>query len=129
PLVMTVGHILEERSLLGSQEAIRALSRLTQTTTRRLLPNGDVEEVATQALRAGDLIDLRAGDLIPADGLVQSGESSVDTASITGESVPVEVRAGSEVFSGSINVDGHLVVKLTRVGKDSTIGRVIALLK
>ncbi len=129
PLVMTLGHILEERSLLGSQEAIRALSRLTQTSTRRLLPSGEVEEVATQALRAGDLIDLRAGDLIPADGLVQSGESSVDTASITGESVPVEVQPGSEVVSGSINVDGHLVVKLTRVGRESTLGRVIALLQ
>ena len=118
PLVMTLGHILEERSLLGSQEAIRALSRLTQTRTRRLLPGGEVEEVATLALRAGDLIDLRAGDLIPADGLVQSGELSVDTASITGELVPVEVQPGSEVLSGSINVDGHLVVKLTRVGQE-----------
>src|SRR5580693_8095898 len=114
PLVMTLGHILEERSLLGSQEAIRALSKLTQVKTRRLLPGGEVEEVNTQALRAGDLIDLRAGDLIPADGLVQSGASSVDTASITGESVPVEVEPGSEVFSGTMNGDGHLIVKLTR---------------
>ena len=129
PLVMTLGHILEERSLLGSQEAIRALSRLTQVKTRRLLPDGKVEEVTTQSLRAGDLIDLRAGDLVPADGVVQTGKSSMDTASITGESVPVEVQPGSEVFSGSINVDGHLVVKLTRVGQDSTLGRVITLLQ
>jgi len=129
PLLMTLGHILEERSLLGSQEAIRALSRLTQVKTRRLLPDGKVEEVTTQSLRAGDLIDLRAGDLVPADGVVQTGKSSMDTASITGESVPVEVQPGSEVFSGSINVDGHLVVKLTRVGQDSTLGRVITLLQ
>src|SRR5580692_11051912 len=129
PLVMTLGHILEERSLLGSQEAIRALSKLTQVKTRRLLPNGEVEEVSTQALRAGDLIDLRAGDLIPADGMVQSGSSRVDTASITGESVPVEVVPGNEVLSGSINGDGHMVIKLTRVGEDSTLGRVIALLQ
>ena len=129
PLVMTLGHILEERSLLGSQEAIRALSKLTQVKTRRLLANGEFEEVTTQALRAGDLIDLRAGDLIPADGVVQSGASSVDTASITGESVPVEVEPGHEVFSGSINGDGHMVVRLTRVGGESTLGRVIALLQ
>ncbi|HUO00479.1 MAG TPA: cation-translocating P-type ATPase [Bradyrhizobium sp.] len=129
PLVMTLGHILEERSLLGSQEAIRALSRLTQVKTRRLLASGEVEEVTTQSLRTGDLIDLRAGDLVPADGVVQAGTSSMDTASITGESVPVEVRPGSEVFSGSINVDGHLVVKLTRVGEDSIVGRVITLLQ
>src|ERR1700686_4818421 len=129
PLVMTLGHILEERSLLGSQEAIRALSKLTQVKTRRLLPNGEVEEVNAEALCVGDLIDLRAGDLIPADGLVHAGASSVDTASITGESVPVEVQVGNEVFSGSINGDGHLVVRLTRVGEDSTLGRVIALLQ
>ena len=129
PLVMTLGHILEERSLLGSQEAIRALSKLTQVKTRRLLKNGEVEEVSTQQLRSGDLIDLRAGDLIPADGVVQSGASSVDTASITGESVPVEVEPGHEVFSGSINGDGHMVVRLTRVGEESTLGRVIALLQ
>jgi Zn2+/Cd2+-exporting ATPase len=61
--------------------------------------------------------------------VVQTGKSSMDTASITGESVPVEVQPGSEVFSGSINVDGHLVVKLTRVGQDSTLGRVITLLQ
>jgi Zn2+/Cd2+-exporting ATPase len=129
PLVMTLGHILEERSLLGSQEAIRALSKLTQVKTRRIRGDGGVEEVYTQALRAGDLIDLRAGDLIPADGIVEAGASSVDTASITGESVPVDVAVGGEVFSGSINGDGHMVVKLTRVGEDSTLGRVIALLQ
>lgn len=129
PLVMTIGHILEERSLLGSQEAIRALSRLTQTTARRLLPNGQVEEVSTRELRAGDLIELRAGDVVPADGLVQTGVASVDTASITGESTPVEIEPGREILSGSINVDGHLVVRLTRVGGESTLGRVIALLQ
>ena len=129
PLVMTIGHILEERSLLGSQEAIRALSRLTQTRARRLLPGGEVEEVATPDLRGGDLIELRAGDVIPADGYVQTGIASVDTASITGESVPIEVRPGTEVFSGSINVDGHLMVKVTRVGGESTLGRVITLLQ
>src|SRR6202035_3135871 len=108
PLVMTLGHILEERSLLGSQEAIRALSRLTQTKARRLLANQDIEEVTAQALSIGDRIELRAGDLVPADGIVETGLSSVDTASITGESVPVEVEPGSEVYNGSINIDGRL---------------------
>ena len=129
PLVMTLGHILEERSLLGSQEAIRALSRLTQTKARRLLSGGDVEEISAQALRVGDRIELRAGDLIPADGVIETGLSSVDTASITGESVPIEVQPGSEIYNGSINLDGHLVVKITRVGAQTTLGRVVALLR
>ena len=129
PLVMTIGHILEERSLLGSQQAIRALSRLTQTRARRLLPSGQAEEVATGELQVGDLIELRAGEVVPADGVVQSGAASVDTASITGESVPVEVQPGAKILSGSINLDGHLVVRLTRVGGQSTLGRVITLLQ
>ena len=128
PLVMTIGHILEERSLLGSQEAIRALSRLTQTKARRLVGEG-IQEVSAQALRVGDRIEARAGDLIPADGVVESGASSVDIASITGESVPVEVQPGEEVLNGSINLDGHLVVRITRVGAQTTLGRVVALLR
>jgi Cd2+/Zn2+-exporting ATPase len=129
PLVMTIGHILEERSLLGSQEAIRALSRLTQTKGRRLLPSGDVEEVEASALKVGERIELRAGDLIPADGVVETGHSNIDTASITGESVPVEVHPGTAVFSGSINLDGRLLVRIIRVGDETTLGRVIALMQ
>ena len=128
PLIMTVGHILEERSLLGSQEAIRALSRLTQTTARRLRPNGDVEEVSASVLRVDDLIEVRAGDRIPADGVVVTGTSSIDVASITGESVPVEVAPRSEVLNGTINLEGHLRISITRVGAQTTLGRVVTLL-
>jgi heavy metal translocating P-type ATPase len=129
PLVMTIGHVLEERSLLGSEEAIRALRRLTQTKARRLSPCGNIEEVAAHALRVGDLIELRAGDLVPGDGTVKSGVSSVETASITGESVPVEVHPGSEILAGSYNLDGHLVARITEIGEQTTLGRVIALLQ
>lgn len=129
PLVMTVGHVLEERSLLGSQEAIRALGRLTRSKARRFVSPGETEEVEAGALNCADLIELRAGDLIPADGVVESGISSVDTASITGESVPVDVEPGALVFSGSINLDGLLVVRITNVGEETTLGRVIALMQ
>ncbi|HVW72138.1 MAG TPA: cation-translocating P-type ATPase [Rhizomicrobium sp.] len=129
PLIMMVGHILEERSLLGSQEAIRALSTLTESTARRLAENGQVEEVSANALRVGDILEIRAGDRIPADGQVLSGSSSVDTSSITGESVPMEVGAGSEVFSGSMNLDGLLNLRVSRVGGETTLGRVIALMQ
>ena len=129
PLVMTVGHVLEERSLIGGQEALRALRRLTQTSTRRVLPDGDIEEVATTALQAGDTIQLRAGDRTPADGIVRSGRSSIDNAPITGESVPEEVEPGSTVFDGSINLSGLLLVEVTRVGDSTTLGRVIGLMQ
>ncbi len=129
PLVMIAGHILEERSLLGSQEAIRALMRLTRTRARRLRGDGDIEEVPAQSLQAGDRIELLAGDLIPADGVVEAGASSIDTASITGESMPLEVRPGSSLFSGSLNIDGRLVMRITQVGERTTLGRVIGLMQ
>ncbi len=129
PLVMTVGHVLEERSLIGGQEALRALRRLTQSSTRRVTADGTVEEVQTTALRIGDAIQLRAGDRMPADGVVRSGQSSIDNAPITGESVPEEVAPGSGVFEGSINLSGLLLVEVTRVGDSTTLGRVIALMQ
>ncbi len=129
PLVMTVGHVLEERSLIGGQEALRALRRLTQTATRRVLPGGAIEDVPTAALRAGDVIQLRAGDRMPADGIVRTGHSSIDNAPITGESVPDEVGPESPVFDGSINLSGLLLVEVTRVGDSTTLGRVIGLMQ
>jgi len=129
PLVMTVGHVLEERSLLGAQDAIRALGRLTEVNARRVLQDGRTETVPSRALRAGDIIDLRPGERIAANGLVRSGHGSVDTSSITGESVPAEVAPADPVFGGSINLDGALRVEVTRVGDQATLGRVIAMLR
>jgi Zn2+/Cd2+-exporting ATPase len=129
PLIMMIGHILEERSLLSSQEAIRALTRLTETHARRIGPDGEIENVLSGALRVGNLIEVRAGDRVPADGIIESGSSSVDTASITGESVPIDVEPGDPIFNGSINLDGRLTVHITRVGEETTLGRVIALMQ
>jgi heavy metal translocating P-type ATPase len=129
PLVMTVGHVLEERSLLGSREAIAALGRLTQGRTRRLLDSGAEEDVPTSELRAGERVRLRAGDLVPADGVVESGAASLDTASLTGESVPEEVGPGAAVFAGAVNLDGILTIRIDRTGAATTLGRVIALMR
>jgi Zn2+/Cd2+-exporting ATPase len=129
PLAMIIGHVLEERSLMGSQEAIRALGRLTQGVVRRTLSSGESEVVSTEALCTGDIVDLRAGERVPADGIVRVGSSSLDTAPITGESIPVEVMPGAAVFAGSIVLDGRLEVEITRVGKESALGRVVSLLQ
>ncbi len=129
PIVMTIGHILEERSMLGSREAVQALGKLTETDARRLLPDGTVEMVPTANLRIGDLIELRAGERLPADGIVRRGVSSLDMASLTGESVPVEVQEDATVFAGAMNIDGLLNIELTRVGESTTLGRIITLMR
>lgn len=129
PVVMIIGHVLEERSLLGSQEAIRALGRLVESRTHRLLADGALEEVLSTQLVVGDLVELRAGDRVPADGVIRQGASSLDTASLTGESVPVEVAEGAEALAGSINLDGVLVLEVLRIGGETTLGRIIALME
>jgi heavy metal translocating P-type ATPase len=129
PIVMTIGHVLEERSLLGSQEAIRALSRLTQSGARVLQADGSVRVVAAQRLEVGDVVEMRPGDRLAADGVVRSGRASLDMASLTGESVPVEVGPGDTALAGALSVDGRLEVTITRVGRESTLGRIIGLMR
>ena len=129
PIVMIIGHVLEERSLLGSRDAIEALRRLAETESRRLTPTGATELVSTDRLCPGDLIELLAGDRLPVDGLVREGEASLDLASLTGESIPVETRPGDPIAAGAIDLDGRLVVEVTRIGAETTIGKIIALMQ
>jgi Cd2+/Zn2+-exporting ATPase len=129
PIVMTFGHALEERSVLGSQEAIRALGRLTSANVRRVRVDGTIEEVAYEAVRAGDFVEVAAGARIPADGVVRRGRSSVDNGPITGESLPLDVDEGIAVFGGAMNLDGPLRIDVTHAGIESTLGKIIALLQ
>jgi heavy metal translocating P-type ATPase len=129
PIIMIFGHVLEERSVIGSQEAIHALGQLTRSHARKVQADGSIIEVDNGRLKAGDTVEVRAGDRIPADGRVLSGQASLDTASITGESVPVEAGAGMTVFGGAINLDGLLRIEVTRTGDESTLGKVIALMQ
>jgi Cd2+/Zn2+-exporting ATPase len=128
PIVMIVGHVLEERSLLGSREAIDALGRLVQSVSTRVRDDGTREEVPTQTLRVGDRIALQAGDRIPVDGIIRDGAASIDTASLTGESVPVDMAEGDSVLAGSIDLDGVLTVEVTRTGGETTLGKIVALM-
>jgi heavy metal translocating P-type ATPase len=129
PIIMIFGHVLEERSVIGSQEAIRALGKLTRSHARKVQADGSIVEVDNGTLRAGDLVEVRAGDRVPADGRVSSGQASLDTASITGESVPMEAGVAMAVFGGAINLDGLLRIEVTRTGDESTLGKVIALMQ
>jgi len=129
PIIMIFGHVLEERSVIGSQEAIHALGKLTRSHARKVQADGSIIEVDNGTLKAGDLVEVRAGDRVPADGRVLSGQASLDTASITGESVPMEAGVGMSVFGGAINLDGLLRIEVTRTGHESTLGKVIALMQ
>ncbi|MCK1790016.1 heavy metal translocating P-type ATPase [Pseudomonas violetae] len=129
PIIMIFGHVLEERSVIGSQEAIHALGKLTRSHARKVQADGAIVEVDNGTLKAGDIVEVRAGDRVPADGRVLSGQASLDTASITGESVPLEANVGMAVFGGAINLDGLLRIEVTRTGNESTLGKVIALMQ
>jgi len=129
PIIMIFGHVLEERSVIGSQEAIHALGQLTRSHARKLQADGSIIEVDNSALSAGDIVEVRAGDRVPADGQVLFGQASLDTSSITGESVPVDAEVGTLVFGGAINLDGVLRIEVTRTGDESTLGKVIALMQ
>ncbi|MBB4233254.1 heavy metal translocating P-type ATPase [Rhizobium mongolense] len=129
PIIMIFGHVLEERSVIGSKEAMEALARLTRSQARLITPDGKIVEVDNVTLRPGDLVEVRAGDRVPADGRVSEGQASLDTSSITGESVPAEVVLGTDVFGGAINLDGLLRIEVTKTGEESTLGKVIALMQ
>lgn len=121
---MLMGEIVETRTAEGARESIESLIRITPTKARRILPNGQEEEVPVTQLNPGDLIRIRPGDNVPADGVIVRGQGSFNQATITGESLPVDKKPGDEVFAGTQNLTGALEVRVTRAGEDTTLGRV-----
>lgn len=129
PVLMIFGHMLEERSVMGTRQAIAGLTQLTRSKARRVREDDSLEVVDSQMIRKGDIVEIRAGDNVPADGKILSGYASLDVASITGESVPQEAGPGSLIFGGAINLNGFLRMEVTHTGEQSTLGKVIALMK
>ncbi len=120
---MLMGEIIETRTAEGARASIESLIKLTPTKARRITAKGE-EEVAAKDLAVGDLIRIRPGDNVAADGLIQSGQGSFNQATITGESLPVDKKPGDEVFAGTQNLTGVLEIKVSRAGTDTTLGRV-----
>jgi Cu+-exporting ATPase len=120
-----LGKLLEARARRRLSEAVRGLHALAPTRARRRA-QGHEEEVPLGSLRAGDEVLVRPGERIPVDGVVLAGESAVDEALLSGESLPVDKRAGSSVFGGTLNQSGALVVRSTGVGADSAVARIAA---
>ncbi len=120
---MLMGDIIETRTAEGARASIESLIRLTPTKARRITADGE-EEVAAQNLTVGDIIRIRPGDNVAADGVIVSGQGSFNQATITGESLPADKKPGDEVFAGTQNLTGVLEVKVSRAGHDTTLGRV-----
>jgi Cd2+/Zn2+-exporting ATPase len=124
---MVVSSLIEKRTAAGAEASIESLVRLAPTKASRLVaayPDGGEEMVEATALRPGDTVRVRPGDTIPADGSVVRGASTVNQASVTGESVPAEKAVGDEVYGGTINVTGVLDIAVTKAGADTLLGRV-----
>ena len=125
--VMT-GKYMEERSKKKTKGAITALMELAPDTAL-LIRDGATQEVPAEQLMVGDLILVKPGTRIPADGEVVQGISSVDESMLTGEGIPVDKAEGSSVTGGSMNLNGALTLRVSRVGTDSTLAKIIAVME
>ncbi len=126
--LFALANALEEYALDRARSAIRALSELAPSHAR-ILQNGQEVDVPVEQVRVGDVVVIRPAERIPADGKVTSGRSAVDQAPITGESVPVEKEPGDDVFAGTVNGEGALLISATRAVGDRTLDRVVRLVE
>ena len=124
--VMLLGHWIEMRSIHQAQGALKELAKLLPDTATRITDAGE-EKVAVSALRNGDLLLVRPGESVPADGVVRRGESDVNEAMITGESRPVKKREGDDVIAATINGEGSLRVEVTGTGEKTKLSGIMRL--
>ncbi len=127
--IMLLGHWLEMRSVRQASGALDELAKLMPDTAERINPDGAIVEVQTADLRSGDLVLVRPGASVPADGRVEEGESDVNEAMITGESRPVSKTPGDMVIGGSINGDGSLRVKVKATGDETALAGIMRLVE
>jgi len=122
---LLLGGLLEERTASGAREAIKRLVDLAPAKARlKTGAEGGLTEIDAGSLEPGQIVVAMPGDILPSDGEVIRGRSVVDQASITGESIPVEVKPGDEVFAGTANLSGSIEVRVTRAGDDTALGKI-----
>lgn len=126
--IMLLGHWLEMRSQMGASKALESLVALLPSVVH-LERNGEVREVNLQEIKNGDIIVIKPGEKIPADGEVLEGASFVNESMLTGESIPVKKERNAKLIAGAVNGDGVLKIKATATGKDSYLNKVIDLVQ
>lgn len=125
-VIMLLGHWMEMRSIEQASGALRELGKLLPATATRIV-DGGTEEVSVGDLEVGDLVLVRPGTSIPADGVVREGRSEVDESMITGESRPVPKSAGADVVGGTVNLAGSLRVEVARTGESTALAGIMRL--
>lgn len=126
--IMTLGALLEESTVKKAQAGIEKLVNLTPTTAR-VIKNGEENIIIAKEVLVNDILKVLPGETIPVDGVLIKGETSIDQSVMTGESMPVDKKTGDEVFSGTVNQFGAFEMEATKVGEDSSLQRMIRLVK
>jgi len=123
--LVLLGQVLELKARGQTSSAIKALLGLQPKTARRVLPDGREEEILTERVAVGDSLRVRPGERVPVDGVVVSGNSSIDESMISGEPLPVEKTGGAAVVAGTINATGTFVFRATKVGRDTLLAQIV----
>ena len=126
-VLVLLGQVLELRARAQTSGAIRALLDLAPQKARRVRSDGTDEDILVSGVAVADRLRVRPGEKVPVDGEVEEGRSSVDQSMVTGESVPVAKEAGDAVIGGSLNATGGFVMRATRVGSDTMLSRIVAM--
>lgn len=126
--IMAIGEILEDLTTDRAKRGLKNLINLSPTVGR-VIVDGREETVAVQKIRKGDIIRILPGESIPVDGVVISGETSVDQSVMTGESLPIDRSVGDDVFSGTVNCFGAIDIRATKVGEDSSLQKLIRMVE
>jgi len=127
--IMLLGHWIEMKSILGASRALEELAKLMPSDAHKIMPDGTIMDVPLNELEEGDIVLVKPGEKVPADGIVIEGETTVNESMLTGESKPVLKEKGSAVIGGAINGEGSITVKVLKTGKDSFLSQVIELVK
>ncbi|MGH2575181.1 MAG: heavy metal translocating P-type ATPase, partial [Ignavibacteria bacterium] len=127
--IMLLGHWIEMKSVMGASKALEELAKLMPSDAHRVNSDGSITDIPLNELKLDDKVLIKPGEKFPADGLILSGETSVNESMLTGESKPVSKLEGAKVIGGSINGEGAVTAEVKKTGKDSFLSQVIELVK